>query len=75
VLSLVGLGLGVSIVPEMAAREDPSKSRVYRPLDGKPEREISIVRRSDRSVSSLCRRFLELVGEQLTDGGQAPSVG
>jgi len=67
VLSLVGLGLGVSIVPEMAAREDTGKSRVYRPLDGRPEREISIVRRSDRSVSSLCRRFLELIGEQFRD--------
>lgn len=65
VLSLVGLGLGVSIVPEMAAREDTSRSRVYRPLQGRPEREISIVRRADRSVSTLCRRFLDGVAEQL----------
>jgi len=68
VLSLVGLGLGVSIVPEMASREDTNPSRVYRPLQGRPEREISIVRRTDRSVSALCRRFLELVGEQLAAG-------
>lgn len=67
VLSLVGLGLGVSIVPEMAARQDSDASRVYRPLQGRPrpQREIAIVRRADRSVSALCRRFLELVGEQL----------
>ncbi len=65
VLSLVGLGLGVSIVPEMAARDDTSPLRVYRPLQARPEREIAIVRRTDRSVSVLCRRFLELLGEQL----------
>jgi LysR family hydrogen peroxide-inducible transcriptional activator len=68
VLSLVGLGLGVSIVPEMAARQDSSSSRVYRPLQARPEREIAIVRRSDRSVSALCRRFLELLGEELAAG-------
>ena len=60
--------LGVSIVPEMAARQDTSKSRVYRPLQGRPEREIAIVRRTDRSVSTLCRRFLELLGEQFATG-------
>ena len=65
VLSLVGLGLGVSIVPEMAAKQDRDPSRVYRPLQAKPEREISIVRRSDRSVSALCRRFLEIVEQSL----------
>jgi len=64
VLSLVGLGLGVSIVPEMAARQDSDASRVYRPLQARPEREISIVRRTDRSISVLCRRFLELLGAQ-----------
>ena len=68
VLSLVGLGLGVSIVPEMAARQDSSSSRVYRPLQARPEREIATVRRTDRSVSTLCRRFLELLGEQLAAG-------
>ena len=65
VLSLVELGLGISIVPEMAARQDTGSSRVYRPLRARPEREIAIVRRSDRSVSALCRRFLELLGEHL----------
>jgi LysR family hydrogen peroxide-inducible transcriptional activator len=65
VLSLVGLGLGVSIVPEMAAQHDADPSRVYRPLQGRPEREIAIVRRTDRSVSVLCRRFLELLAEHL----------
>jgi LysR family hydrogen peroxide-inducible transcriptional activator len=64
VLSLVGLGLGVSIVPEMAAQQDSNPSRVYRPLHARPEREIAVVRRTDRSVSALCRRFLELLGEQ-----------
>ena len=40
-------------------------ARVYRPLQARPEREIAIVRRDDRSVSVLCRRFLELLGEQV----------
>jgi LysR family hydrogen peroxide-inducible transcriptional activator len=66
VLSLVGLGLGVSIVPEMAARQDSDPSRVYRSLRARPEREIAIVRRGDRSVSALCRRFLEVLGEELS---------
>jgi LysR family hydrogen peroxide-inducible transcriptional activator len=65
VLSLVGLGLGVSIVPEMAARDDSDGTRVYRPLQGRPEREIAIVRRADRSLSVLCKRFLELLGDEL----------
>ena len=65
ILSLVGLGMGISIVPEMAAKQDIGTTRLYRPLQGNPEREISVVRRSDRSVSSLCRSFLERLVEQL----------
>lgn len=67
VLSLVELGLGISIVPEMTARHDTNPSRVYRPLQARPEREIAIVRRADRSVSGLCERFLEAVAEELRD--------
>ena len=55
-------------LPEMAARQDKDPSRVYRPLRAKPEREISIVRRADRSVSELCKRFLEIVRSRLSDG-------
>ena len=39
---------------------------VHTPLQARPEREIAVVRRADRSVSALCRRFLELLGEQLS---------
>lgn len=51
VLEMVGLGLGVSLVPEMAARADTSGVRAYlRVRGGEPKRAIALARRSDRAL-------------------------
>jgi LysR family hydrogen peroxide-inducible transcriptional activator len=50
VLELVGLGMGLSIVPEMAARADRSQTRKYVRLTSmKPMREIAIAWRKGRT--------------------------
>jgi LysR family hydrogen peroxide-inducible transcriptional activator len=50
VLELVGLGMGLSIVPEMAARADTSRARKYVRLTSmKPMREIAIAWRRGRT--------------------------
>ena len=66
VLSLVELGLGVSLVPEMCARQDRSRRRRYVPVRGEgPEREIAVVWRSDRSRSWLAKQFVALLSKQV----------
>ncbi len=66
VLELVRLGMGVSIVPEMAARRDESAERRYaRFRRGGPRREIAVARRAGRRVSRIADRFANLVAAQL----------
>ena len=62
VQSLVGLGIGVSLVPKMCADADPSKSRRYLPFPrGGPSRPIAIAWRKDRSRSRVARAFADLL--------------
>lgn len=69
VLELVRMGLGVSIVPEMAARSDASGERRYARLrDDEPTRQIAVAWRSGRSRSRIATRFAVLVGEALAGG-------
>ena len=69
VQALVGLGLGISLVPEMVARADRSKSRRYLPLtDAEPRREIAVIWRRGRSRSSLAERMVEMVRNDLQRG-------
>jgi LysR family hydrogen peroxide-inducible transcriptional activator len=54
VLELVRLGLGISIVPAMAARADTSRTcRYLRLKRNEPFREIAMIMRSDRSRSAM----------------------
>lgn len=66
VLEFVRLGMGVSIVPAMAARADTSTERVYLPLKTRPPmREISLVRRAGRARSRRTDRLGEILAELL----------
>lgn len=69
VLELVGLNLGISIVPEMCARTDRSTRRRYVALgrDG-PTREIAAAYRVDRTRSQLSRALVELLRDNLRRG-------
>lgn len=62
VLELVRLGHGVSLIPEMAARADTSKHRVYRPIAGeKPTRTLAIAWTEHRYQTKLVKRFAEVL--------------
>lgn len=62
VQSLVGLGLGISLVPRMCAACDRSTQRVYRPLRGTAStRTVVAAWRRGRERSYLAQRFLEAV--------------
>ncbi len=68
-LGFVSMGMGVSIVPRMAARADQQarSGRVYLEFKGAPpRREITIVRRVGRSPSRVLDRFSALIREALT---------
>jgi len=70
VQSLVGLGFGVSLIPEMAAAVDGDGTREYHRLSrAAPERDIAVAWRKGRSRTVVARRFVELVREGL-DGGR-----
>ena len=68
-LELVRLGLGVSIVPEMAARHDASPDRRYARFKRTgPRREIAIARRTGRTPSRTAQRFAELIAAAIPSG-------
>jgi LysR family hydrogen peroxide-inducible transcriptional activator len=62
VQSLVEHGLGIALVPEMAAAADRSRKRVYLPVRGHaPVREIALARRVGRSPAVMSERFVDLL--------------
>lgn len=66
VLEFVRLGLGVSLVPAMAAAGDRSGERAYLPLASRqPTREIALVWRVGRSRPVAARGLAELLGAEL----------
>jgi LysR family hydrogen peroxide-inducible transcriptional activator len=74
---LVSLGMGYSLIPEMAARfsggngvgaEGNGGLRYAAMPDRDPRRDVAVVWRRDRSRSRLARRFAEMVREDLETG-------
>jgi len=60
ILELVGLGFGLSFVPEMARRVDLSPQRVYRPIEEpSPSRTIAVCWNPARYRTRLVRSFLQ----------------
>ncbi|MDP9173970.1 MAG: LysR substrate-binding domain-containing protein [Planctomycetota bacterium] len=69
ILELVALGVGISMVPEMAAAADRSGRCGYPRLrPGKPVRQIAVAWRQGRSRSMAASRFVELVSKNLRGG-------
>ncbi len=61
---LVGLGLGVAILPQLAQSPDDRPQLVYRQLRGKtPTREIAVVRHLQRYQTTGATQFLGLLRE------------
>jgi LysR family hydrogen peroxide-inducible transcriptional activator len=66
VQEMVGLGHGVSLIPQMAADADRSDKRRYRSLSGKkPSRTIAMISRSHRHQTRLIREFMQQVRTSL----------
>ncbi len=64
VKSLVGLGFGISILPQVARHGDDRRTLVYRELSGRaPVREVAVVRHLQRYQSRGAEQFLRLVRE------------
>lgn len=62
VQELVRLGHGVSLVPAMAAREDPHPGRRYVRLgDDPPTRTVGVAWSRSRHLTKVVRRFLEAI--------------
>jgi LysR family hydrogen peroxide-inducible transcriptional activator len=75
VQSLVALGLGVSIVPKMAATSDQSDRYVYRPIaQSQARRSIVVAWHPGRHRPRLAERFLELLRTQCQVSHQGPDI-
>lgn len=72
VQDLVGLGLGISIVPAMCARADRSTKRQYQYLvDEDLRRDIAVIWQRGRSRSALARAFVGELRELLSRSAAA----
>jgi len=69
VQNCVALGLGVSLVPNALAINDPSDQIMYRTIsDSVPQRKIAAAVHTRRSLSFLGRAFIEIVRLEYPDG-------
>lgn len=67
VLELVRLGLGVSLIPAMAAAGDDARSRVYVPFARQqPRREIALIWRTGRTRPRVATSLASTVQEELS---------
>ena len=63
---MVGLNHGISLIPEMAARVDQSKQRLYRSLYGvKPTRTLAMIWNKHRYQSPLVKNFIEMLQDDV----------
>lgn len=70
---LVAMGMGISLVPQMCARADRSKRRVYRRFhDPEPRRSIVAAWHGNRARSVLAQRFVEAVRAECQRQATAP---
>jgi LysR family transcriptional regulator, hydrogen peroxide-inducible genes activator len=66
VQSLIGAGLGYSLLPKMCADHDSDKSRVYRAItDSEPSRPIAVAWRKGRALRPLAEEFIAAIGAAL----------
>jgi LysR family transcriptional regulator, hydrogen peroxide-inducible genes activator len=73
ILELVGLGVGVSMIPAMAAAADRSGRCRYLPLrPGKPTRQVAVAWRQGRTRPLAATRFVEIVINNLRRGLHSP---
>lgn len=64
VLRLVGLGMGISLVPEMCANAETQRDLQFLPITrGGPNRDIAIAWRSGRSRSRTAEAFAQVLRE------------
>jgi LysR family hydrogen peroxide-inducible transcriptional activator len=76
VQTLIGLGLGVSLLPRMAAAADRGGPRAYRPLaGGGPRRTLAVVRHRQRYLSRTAERFIARLREAVRESGWTAAGG
>lgn len=72
VKALVGLGVGISILPQVTRYHDDRRTLVYRALSGRaPTREIAVVRHLQRYQSRGAEQFLQILRTE-TAGAKTP---
>ncbi len=75
ILELVGLGLGVSLVPSMAARADVSRNRKYlRIRSQRPIRQLVVATRVDQRESKPISTLQEVVRQSFKQFALAPAT-
>ena len=68
VKALVGIGVGISILPQVARDPDDAKTLVYIELSGgSPSRELAVIRHQQRYQSRGAEQFLALLRERASE--------
>jgi LysR family hydrogen peroxide-inducible transcriptional activator len=69
IFELVSLGMGISLVPEMAAAADPRRAVTYRRLrQARFQREIAVAWRRDRTRSRAAQALVDIVTGNFAKG-------
>ena len=69
---LVGMGLGLSLLPAMAHAADTDPTRVYRPLRGRPlTRTLVAIWHRDRYRTQAARQFARALRDAARSDGDA----